>query len=79
MLLVLLADGQLRSGEWLAQQLHVSRAAVWKAVQRRPAHSNVRTTVLPACARNIVKAAISAWAVVAIPVLVSVKARQNAR
>jgi BirA family biotin operon repressor/biotin-[acetyl-CoA-carboxylase] ligase len=33
-LLVLLADGQLRSGEWLALQLAVSRAAVWKGVQR---------------------------------------------
>jgi BirA family biotin operon repressor/biotin-[acetyl-CoA-carboxylase] ligase len=33
-LLVLLADGQLRSGEWLARELNVSRAAVWKGVQR---------------------------------------------
>ena len=33
-LLVLLADGQLHSGEWLAQQLEVSRAAVWKGVER---------------------------------------------
>jgi len=33
-LLVLLADGQLRSGEWLARELKVSRAAVWKGVQR---------------------------------------------
>jgi BirA family biotin operon repressor/biotin-[acetyl-CoA-carboxylase] ligase len=34
LLLVLLADGQLRSGEWLAGELKVSRAAVWKGVQR---------------------------------------------
>jgi len=34
LLLVLLADGRLRSGEWLAKELKVSRAAVWKAVQR---------------------------------------------
>jgi BirA family biotin operon repressor/biotin-[acetyl-CoA-carboxylase] ligase len=34
LLLVLLADGQLRSGEWLARELKVSRAAVWKGVQR---------------------------------------------
>jgi BirA family transcriptional regulator, biotin operon repressor / biotin---[acetyl-CoA-carboxylase] ligase len=34
MLLVLLADGQLRSGEWLARELKVSRAAVWKGVER---------------------------------------------
>src|SRR5882672_1609855 len=34
LLLVLLADGQLRSGEWLAKELKVSRAAVWKAVER---------------------------------------------
>jgi BirA family biotin operon repressor/biotin-[acetyl-CoA-carboxylase] ligase len=33
-LLVLLADGRLRSGEWLARELNVSRAAVWKRVQR---------------------------------------------
>ena len=33
-LLVLLADGQLHSGEWLAQELQVSRAAVWKGVER---------------------------------------------
>ena len=33
-LLVLLADGQLHSGQWLAQELHVSRAAVWKGVER---------------------------------------------
>jgi BirA family biotin operon repressor/biotin-[acetyl-CoA-carboxylase] ligase len=33
-LLVLLADGELHSGEWLAEQLSVSRAAVWKGVQR---------------------------------------------
>jgi BirA family biotin operon repressor/biotin-[acetyl-CoA-carboxylase] ligase len=34
LLLVLLADGELHSGEWLAEQLNVSRAAVWKGVQR---------------------------------------------
>jgi len=34
MLLVLLADGRLRSGEWLAKQLGVSRAAVWKGMER---------------------------------------------
>jgi BirA family transcriptional regulator, biotin operon repressor / biotin---[acetyl-CoA-carboxylase] ligase len=34
LLLVLLADGQLRSGEWLAGELNVSRAAVWKGVER---------------------------------------------
>jgi BirA family biotin operon repressor/biotin-[acetyl-CoA-carboxylase] ligase len=34
LLLVLLADGELRSGEWLAGQLSVSRAAVWKGVER---------------------------------------------
>jgi BirA family biotin operon repressor/biotin-[acetyl-CoA-carboxylase] ligase len=34
MLLVLLADGRLHSGEWLAKELHVSRAAVWKGVAR---------------------------------------------
>jgi BirA family biotin operon repressor/biotin-[acetyl-CoA-carboxylase] ligase len=34
LLLVLLADGRLRSGEWLAKELKVSRAAVWKAVER---------------------------------------------
>jgi BirA family biotin operon repressor/biotin-[acetyl-CoA-carboxylase] ligase len=34
LLLVLLADGQLRSGEWLAGELKVSRAAVWKGVER---------------------------------------------
>ena len=33
-LLVLLADGHLHSGEWLAKQLRVSRAAVWKGVER---------------------------------------------
>jgi BirA family biotin operon repressor/biotin-[acetyl-CoA-carboxylase] ligase len=33
-LVVLLADGELRSGEWLARELAVSRAAVWKAVER---------------------------------------------
>jgi BirA family biotin operon repressor/biotin-[acetyl-CoA-carboxylase] ligase len=34
LLLVLLADGQLRSGEWLAKELKMSRAAVWKGVER---------------------------------------------
>jgi BirA family transcriptional regulator, biotin operon repressor / biotin---[acetyl-CoA-carboxylase] ligase len=34
LLLVLLADGRLRSGEWLARELKVSRAAVWKGVER---------------------------------------------
>lgn len=33
-LLVLLADGGLHSGEWLAKELNVSRAAVWKGVER---------------------------------------------
>jgi BirA family biotin operon repressor/biotin-[acetyl-CoA-carboxylase] ligase len=33
-LLVLLADGRLHSGEWLAKELRVSRAAVWKGVER---------------------------------------------
>ncbi len=33
-LLLLLADGQLHSGEWLADRLGVSRAAVWKAIER---------------------------------------------
>ncbi|MDP9014304.1 MAG: biotin--[acetyl-CoA-carboxylase] ligase [Pseudomonadota bacterium] len=33
-LLVLLADGRLHSGEWLAHELGVSRAAVWKGVER---------------------------------------------
>jgi BirA family biotin operon repressor/biotin-[acetyl-CoA-carboxylase] ligase len=33
-LLVLLADGRLHSGEWLAKELTVSRAAVWKGVER---------------------------------------------
>ena len=34
MLLVLLADGRLHSGQWLAKELAVSRAAVWKGVER---------------------------------------------
>jgi BirA family biotin operon repressor/biotin-[acetyl-CoA-carboxylase] ligase len=34
LLLLLLADGELHSGEWLAGQLNVSRAAVWKGVER---------------------------------------------
>ncbi len=34
LLLVLLADGGLHSGEWLAREMHVSRAAVWKGVER---------------------------------------------
>ena len=33
-LLMLLADGQLHSGEWLARELGVSRAAVWKGIER---------------------------------------------
>jgi len=33
-LLVLLADGRLHSGEWLARSLGVSRAAIWKAIER---------------------------------------------
>jgi BirA family transcriptional regulator, biotin operon repressor / biotin---[acetyl-CoA-carboxylase] ligase len=33
-LLVLLADGRLRSGECLAKELGVSRAAVWKGIER---------------------------------------------
>ena len=39
LLLVLLADGRLHSGEWLAKELKVSRAAVWKGVQRLRASS----------------------------------------
>jgi BirA family biotin operon repressor/biotin-[acetyl-CoA-carboxylase] ligase len=31
-LLVLLADGRLHSGQWLAERLGVSRAAVWKGI-----------------------------------------------
>ena len=33
-LLVLLADGGLHSGEWLAKELGVSRAAIWKGMER---------------------------------------------
>jgi BirA family transcriptional regulator, biotin operon repressor / biotin---[acetyl-CoA-carboxylase] ligase len=33
-LLVLLADGEVHSGEWLAGELHQTRAAVWKGVER---------------------------------------------
>ena len=33
-LLTLLADGRLHSGEWLARELGVSRAAVWKGIER---------------------------------------------
>jgi BirA family biotin operon repressor/biotin-[acetyl-CoA-carboxylase] ligase len=33
-LLVLLADGALHSGEWLARELGQTRAAVWKGVER---------------------------------------------
>ena len=33
-LLKLLVDGTLHSGEWLAQRLGVSRAAVWKGIER---------------------------------------------
>jgi len=43
-LLVLLADGRLRSGEDLAAELGVSRAAIWKAVERLRAHD------IPICA-----------------------------
>ena len=34
LLLLLLADGELHSGEWLAKQLGQSRAAVWKGIER---------------------------------------------
>jgi BirA family biotin operon repressor/biotin-[acetyl-CoA-carboxylase] ligase len=34
LLLRLLADGRLHSGEWLARELGVSRAAVWKGIER---------------------------------------------
>jgi BirA family transcriptional regulator, biotin operon repressor / biotin---[acetyl-CoA-carboxylase] ligase len=33
-LLALLADGEVRSGEWLAAELRQTRAAVWKGVER---------------------------------------------
>jgi BirA family biotin operon repressor/biotin-[acetyl-CoA-carboxylase] ligase len=33
-LLVLLADGQVHSGEWLAAELGQTRAAVWKGIER---------------------------------------------
>jgi BirA family biotin operon repressor/biotin-[acetyl-CoA-carboxylase] ligase len=33
-LLVLLADGEVHSGEWLAKELGQTRAAVWKGVER---------------------------------------------
>jgi BirA family biotin operon repressor/biotin-[acetyl-CoA-carboxylase] ligase len=33
-LLVLLADGEIHSGEWLASELRQTRAAVWKGVER---------------------------------------------
>jgi BirA family transcriptional regulator, biotin operon repressor / biotin---[acetyl-CoA-carboxylase] ligase len=33
-LLVLLADGEVHSGEWLAKELRQTRAAVWKGVER---------------------------------------------
>ena len=33
-LLVLLADGEVHSGEWLASELKQTRAAVWKGVER---------------------------------------------
>jgi BirA family transcriptional regulator, biotin operon repressor / biotin---[acetyl-CoA-carboxylase] ligase len=33
-LLLLLADGEMHSGEWLAAELRQTRAAVWKGVQR---------------------------------------------
>jgi BirA family transcriptional regulator, biotin operon repressor / biotin---[acetyl-CoA-carboxylase] ligase len=34
LLLVLLADGEVHSGEWLAAELQQTRAAVWKGVER---------------------------------------------
>jgi BirA family transcriptional regulator, biotin operon repressor / biotin---[acetyl-CoA-carboxylase] ligase len=34
LLLVLLADGEVHSGEWLAAELRQTRAAVWKGVER---------------------------------------------
>ena len=37
-LLVLLADGEVHSGEWLATELKQTRAAVWKGVERLRAH-----------------------------------------
>jgi BirA family biotin operon repressor/biotin-[acetyl-CoA-carboxylase] ligase len=46
LLLAMLADGELHSGEWLAGQLNVSRAAVWKGVQRLRALS-VEVQALP--------------------------------
>jgi BirA family transcriptional regulator, biotin operon repressor / biotin---[acetyl-CoA-carboxylase] ligase len=46
LLLGLLADGQVHSGEWLATQLNVSRAAVWKGVERLRALS-VEVQALP--------------------------------
>jgi BirA family biotin operon repressor/biotin-[acetyl-CoA-carboxylase] ligase len=46
LLLGLLADGRLHSGEWLAKQLNVSRAAVWKGVERLRALS-VEVQALP--------------------------------
>lgn len=36
-LVELLADGRFRSGDWLGQQLGISRAAVWKHLQALPA------------------------------------------
>jgi BirA family transcriptional regulator, biotin operon repressor / biotin---[acetyl-CoA-carboxylase] ligase len=33
-LLVLLADGAVHSGEWLARELHQTRAGVWKGIER---------------------------------------------
>lgn len=46
LLLVRLADGELHSGEWLAKQLNVSRAAVWKGVGRLRAQG-VEVQALP--------------------------------
>jgi BirA family biotin operon repressor/biotin-[acetyl-CoA-carboxylase] ligase len=46
LLLSLLADGELHSGEWLAGQLNVSRAAVWKGVERLRA-LNVEVQAVP--------------------------------
>lgn len=46
LLLALLADGRLHSGEWLAKELRVSRTAVWKSVQRLRG-SSVEVQALP--------------------------------
>jgi len=46
LLLVRLADGRLHSGEWLAEELGVSRAAVWKGVERLRAQG-IKVQALP--------------------------------